>query len=31
VLIHDDMCNHDYRFDAGDIARLFGDPPPAVH
>lgn len=29
--IHDDMCNHDYRFSAADIARLFGDPPAAVH
>lgn len=31
VLIHDDMCNHDYRFTALDIRLLFGDPPAAVH
>lgn len=29
--IHDDMCNHDYRFSPTDIALLFGEPPPAVH
>lgn len=29
--IHDDMCNHDYRFGPEDIARLFGDPPGSVH
>ncbi|WP_374337920.1 Hsp33 family molecular chaperone HslO [Methyloversatilis sp.] len=29
--IHDDMCNHDYRFKVEDIARLFGDPPSALH
>jgi molecular chaperone Hsp33 len=31
VHIHDDMCNHDYRFTALDIQLLFGDPYPAVH
>ncbi len=29
--IHDDMCNHDYRFSALDIELLFGDAPPALH
>jgi molecular chaperone Hsp33 len=29
--IHDDMCNHDYRFSVSDIAQLFGDPPSALH
>lgn len=29
--IHDDMCNHDYRFGPEDVARLFGDPPGSVH
>ena len=24
VLIRNEMCNHEYRFDAGDIERLFG-------
>jgi molecular chaperone Hsp33 len=31
VHIHDDMCNHDYRFSALDIQLLFGEAPPAVH
>lgn len=31
VHIHDDMCNHDYRFTPEDVARLFGDPPASVH
>jgi molecular chaperone Hsp33 len=24
VVIRNEMCNHEYRFDAGAIARLFG-------
>ena len=31
VHIHDDMCNHDYRFGPLDIQLLFGEAPPAVH
>lgn len=31
VHIHDDMCNHDYRFTPEDVARLFGDPPASLH
>lgn len=26
ILIHDDICNHDYAFSAADVAALFGDP-----
>lgn len=29
ILIHDDICNHDYRFSAADVAALFdGETPP---
>lgn len=31
VHIHDDICNHDYRFNEEDIARLFGAPPGRLH
>lgn len=33
VVIHDEVCNHDYRFDADEIAALFppADPPPTLH
>lgn len=32
VVIHDEVCNHDYRFDATDIAALFPPPePPTLH
>ena len=33
VLIHDEVCNHDYRFDAAEIAALFPavEPPPTLH
>ena len=26
IHIHDELCNHDYRFDAHDVTRLFGQP-----
>lgn len=28
ILIHDDLSNHEYRFDADDVAALFAEPPP---
>ena len=33
VLIHDEVCNHDYRFDEAEIAALFPpvEPPPTLH
>ena len=33
VLIHDEVCNHDYRFDEAEIAALFPpvEPPPMLH
>lgn len=34
VVIHDDICNHDYRFGAADIAELFdgaAPPKPTLH
>ena len=33
VVIHDEVCNHDYRFDAGEIDALFPppDPPRTLH
>lgn len=33
VVIHDEVCNHDYRFDAADIAAIFppAEPPPTLH
>lgn len=31
VVIRDDICNREYRFDAGAISALFDDPPPSVH
>lgn len=27
ILIHDDLSNHEYRFDADDVAALFAEPP----
>ena len=27
ILIHDDLSNHEYRFDAEDVAALFAEPP----
>ncbi len=29
VVIHDEVCNHDYRFDADEIAALFPPTPPS--
>ena len=33
VVIHDEVCNHDYRFDAAEIAALFAaiEPLPTLH
>jgi len=33
ILVHDDICNRSYRFDAEEVAFLFDNPPPqkAVH
>lgn len=33
VVIHDEVCNHDYRFDTSEIEALFPpvDPPPTLH
>lgn len=28
ILIHDDLSNHEYRFDADDVAALFAEPAP---
>lgn len=28
ILVHDDLCGHDYRLDAAAIAALFATPPP---
>lgn len=31
IVIHDEICNHTYRFTAADIAALFADPPAQIH
>ena len=31
VVVHDDICNHEYRFDAGAIAALFDQPKGPLH
>lgn len=33
VIVHDDVCNYEYRFDADEVEALFGseEPPPTLH
>lgn len=31
VVVHDDICNHEYRFDAAAVAALFEPQPPTLH
>lgn len=31
IVVHDDICNHEYRFAAEDVAALFDASPPTLH
>jgi molecular chaperone Hsp33 len=31
IVVHDDVCNHEYRFGEDDVAALFDTPPPTIH
>lgn len=31
ILIHDDICNREYRFDAAAVAEIFAEAPPTLH